>query len=72
MMVRAVKITLYAPAARSLKDKRQILRSLIEKTKHKFNVAIAEASVCNQVSDLFIYRYEIIPMDVYKLMCTGL
>jgi len=36
------KLTFYIPYAASLKDKRQVCRSLIEKTRHKFNVAIAE------------------------------
>jgi len=38
----SAKLTLYIPHAASLKDKRQIRRSLIEKTRHKFNAAIAE------------------------------
>jgi len=41
-VVQAVKITLYAPQAHSLKDKRQILRSLTDQVKHRFNVSIAE------------------------------
>jgi len=35
-------LTFYLPQAMSLKDKRQVRRSLIEKTRHKFNVSIAE------------------------------
>jgi len=42
MYVQAAEITLYAPAARTLKDKRQILRSLIDQVRHQFNAAIAE------------------------------
>jgi uncharacterized protein YlxP (DUF503 family) len=38
----SAKLTFYIPQSTSLKDKRQIRRSLIEKTRHKFNVAIAE------------------------------
>ena len=38
----SAKLTLYIPHVASLKDKRQIRRSLIEKTRHKFNAAIAE------------------------------
>ncbi|MDL2319212.1 DUF503 domain-containing protein [Eubacteriales bacterium OttesenSCG-928-A19] len=30
------------PGAMSLKDKRQVARSLLERTRHRFNVAIAE------------------------------
>jgi uncharacterized protein YlxP (DUF503 family) len=38
----SAKLTFYIPQLTSLKDKRQIRRSLIEKTRHKFNLAIAE------------------------------
>ncbi|MCL2372968.1 MAG: DUF503 domain-containing protein [Defluviitaleaceae bacterium] len=38
------KLTLHIPHATSLKDKRQIRRSLIEKTRSKFNAAIAEVA----------------------------
>jgi uncharacterized protein YlxP (DUF503 family) len=38
----SAKLTLYIPQATSLKDKRQVRRSLIEKTRHRFNVSIAE------------------------------
>jgi len=42
MFTLSAKLTFYIPHSFSLKDKRQIRRSLIEKTKHKFNAAIAE------------------------------
>ena len=42
MFTSSAKLTFYIPQSTSLKDKRQIRRSLIEKTRHKFNVAIAE------------------------------
>ena len=42
MFTLSAKLTFYIPQSTSLKDKRQIRRSLIEKTRHKFNVAIAE------------------------------
>ena len=35
-------LTFYIPHAASLKDKRMIVRSLTDKAKRKFNVAIAE------------------------------
>jgi len=38
----SAKLTFYIPQSTSLKDKRQVRISLIEKTRHKFNVAIAE------------------------------
>jgi len=38
----SAKLTFHVPQSASLKDKRQVRRSLIEKTRHKFNAAIAE------------------------------
>ena len=38
----AAKLTFYIPHANSLKDKRQICRSLIDRARHRFNAAIAE------------------------------
>ena len=42
MFTLSVKLTFYIPQSTSLKDKRQVSRSLIEKTRRKFNAAIAE------------------------------
>ena len=42
MLVCVVKIDLRLFAVNSLKGKRSIIKSLIEKTKHKFTVSIAE------------------------------
>ena len=36
------KLTFYIPHSNSLKDKRQVRRSLVEKTKNRYNVSIAE------------------------------
>jgi uncharacterized protein len=44
MNVRSVVVTLHAPAMQSLKDKRQILRSLLDRVRRKFNVSIAEVA----------------------------
>ena len=38
----SAKLTFYIPYAASLKDKRQVCRSLMDKTKKRFNAAIAE------------------------------
>jgi uncharacterized protein YlxP (DUF503 family) len=38
----SAKLTFYILQSTSLKDKRQVRRSLIEKTRHRFNVSIAE------------------------------
>ena len=42
MFTLSAKLTFHIPQSVSLKDKRQVRRSLIEKTRHKFNAAIAE------------------------------
>jgi len=42
MYTLSAKLTFYIPHATSLKDKRQIRRSLVEKARRKFNASIAE------------------------------
>lgn len=42
MFVGILKITLFLSEPQSLKDKRRIVKSLIEKLKNKFNMAVAE------------------------------
>ena len=42
MTALSAKLTFYIPHATSLKDKRQVCRSLVDKTRNKFNASIAE------------------------------
>ncbi|MEA5058472.1 MAG: DUF503 domain-containing protein [Candidatus Pelethousia sp.] len=42
MIIEAATIKLYAPWVHSLKEKRMLVKSLLAKTKNKFNVSIAE------------------------------
>jgi uncharacterized protein len=42
MPVGLLTLELYIPDAQSLKDKRQVLRSLKDRLRRKFNVAVAE------------------------------
>ena len=42
MTVLSARLTFYIQHADSLKDKRQVCRSLIDKVRHKFNVSITE------------------------------
>ena len=42
MKILSAKLTFFIPHATSLKDKRQVRRSLIDKTRQRFNVSIAE------------------------------
>jgi uncharacterized protein YlxP (DUF503 family) len=42
MFVRTIAVTILIHDALSLKDKRQVLRSLLQKVRQRFNAAIAE------------------------------
>ena len=42
MLVASCEIKLYLPGVSTLKDKRKIVKSLLQKTKNKFNLAAAE------------------------------
>ena len=42
MYTRTAKLTFYIPHAASLKDKRRVCRSLIDKTRQRFNASVAE------------------------------
>ena len=42
MTIGACRVYLHADWSNSLKEKRSVLKSLIERTKHKFNISIAE------------------------------
>ncbi len=44
MIVLSAKLTFEISMARSLKDKRQVSRRMIERAKHQFNAAIAEVA----------------------------
>ena len=42
MITLSAKLTFYIPHAVSLKDKRQVRRSIIDKTRQRFNASVAE------------------------------
>ena len=42
MHVESAKLTFYIPHSTSLKDKRQVCRSLVDKARQRFNVSVAE------------------------------
>jgi hypothetical protein len=44
MIIAVATVTLYAPWVHSLKEKRMVVKSLIAKTRNKFNLSIAEVS----------------------------
>jgi uncharacterized protein YlxP (DUF503 family) len=42
MVIGLATIELYIPECQSLKDKRQVVKSLLETTRHRFNISAAE------------------------------
>jgi len=44
MHTQSAKLIFYIPLATSLKDKRQICRGLLDKTRRRFNVAVSEVA----------------------------
>lgn len=58
MMVCIVKVKLYLYSIHSLKEKRSIIKSIIEKTRHKYHVSVAE------VGDQDIWQSSIIGISL--------
>lgn len=54
MYTLTTKLTFYIPHSASLKDKRQIRRSLIDKTRQRFNVSVAEVDTQDMLQTLTI------------------
>ena len=48
MVVGALLMTLHLPASHSLKDKRQVVRSLTERVRHRFAVSVSEVDALDQ------------------------
>jgi len=42
MLIGSLTVTLHVPESHSLKEKRQVVRSLVSRLRHTFNVAVAE------------------------------
>ena len=54
MYLKSATVKYYLPHSFSLKDKRQIRRRIIERTKQKFNVSIAEVDTQDVIQTLTI------------------
>ncbi|ADQ14310.1 DUF503 domain-containing protein [Halanaerobium hydrogeniformans] len=73
MIIASCKLKLYLPGLSSLKDKRHIIKSLLQKSKNKFNVAAAELESQDYLQTAVIgvvtvgndYRYLQSIMDKY-------
>ncbi|MBI3604716.1 MAG: DUF503 domain-containing protein, partial [Nitrospirae bacterium] len=42
MVIGILSLRIHIPGSLSLKDKRQVIKSMMERTRNKFNVAVAE------------------------------
>lgn len=73
MLTASCEIKLYLPGAATLKDKRQIIKSLLQKSKNKFNLSAAEVDAQDYIQTAIIgiavvgndYRYLQSVMDKY-------
>ncbi|MCL6591759.1 MAG: DUF503 domain-containing protein [Firmicutes bacterium] len=59
-MVRVITLDLFIPGAETIKGKRQVIKSLVEKIRHKFNVSIAETG-----------RHDLWQRSQLELACVG-
>ncbi|AMJ39995.1 DUF503 domain-containing protein [Anaerotignum propionicum] len=48
MIIGSCEVTFHADWVTSLKEKRMVVKSLVEKTRHKFNVSVAEVDCQDQ------------------------
>ncbi|MGE0792129.1 MAG: DUF503 domain-containing protein [Sandaracinaceae bacterium] len=58
MIVATARLTLALPGNRSLKDKRRVLRKILDRVRHRFNAAIAE------VADMDVHQRAVIGLAV--------
>ncbi|WP_304507687.1 DUF503 domain-containing protein [Anaerotignum sp.] len=56
MIIGSCEVTFYADWVTSLKEKRMVVKSLVEKTKHKFNVSVAEVD-CQDVHKTIVIGF---------------
>jgi uncharacterized protein YlxP (DUF503 family) len=54
MYTLSARFTFNIPHAASLKDKRQVRRSLIDKARHKFNASVAEVDTQDAIQSLTV------------------
>jgi len=54
MYIESAELSFYIPHANSLKDKRQVCRSLIDKARQRFNASIAEVGTQDMHQQLTI------------------
>lgn len=73
MLIASCEFKLYLPGAVSLKDKRQIIKSLLQKSRNKFNLSAAEVEAQEYIQTAVLgaavvgndYKYLQSVMDKY-------
>ncbi|SIQ60966.1 DUF503 domain-containing protein [Halanaerobium kushneri] len=73
MLIASCEIKLYLPGAANLKDKRRIIKSLLQKSKNKFNLSAAEVDAQDYIQTAVLgvalvgsdYQYLQSVMDKY-------
>lgn len=73
MLIASCKIKLYLPGAATLKDKRRVIKSLLQKSKNKFNLSAAEVDAQDYIQTAVLgaavvgsdYKYLQSVMDKY-------
>lgn len=73
MLIASCEIKLYLPGASTLKDKRQIVKSLLQKSRNKFNFSAAEIDAQDYIQTAVLgvavvgsdYKYLQSVMDKY-------
>ena len=68
MFTLSAKFIFYIPYAMSLKDKRQVRRSIIEKTRNKFNAAVAEVDTQDMWKTLSVAVVSVSATHAQELM----
>lgn len=65
MIVKTLYLEMYIPQSNSLKDKRRILKSLIQRSRQKFNVAISEIEDNDDINHSIIGIVTVVNSDAY-------
>jgi len=73
MVVGISQITLHLPGCHSLKDKRQVIKSLVTRIRHQFEVAIAEVEEQDrwQIAKLGVSECAVSPLVFQTWGYTG-
>lgn len=69
MIVGSLRVRLFVRQARSLKDKRQVVKSIKDRLRHAFNVSVAEVDAQEQ-RQLAVLGIAMVGSDVHHVRTT--